>query len=83
MDALDIIACSSSSSASRARGLLQNLQLGSTIAGLKFTQRVLVVLENLCKTVQSPLATMTGMLQSVALVKEDIMRSRSDIEASF
>ena len=66
--------------ATKANGLLKRFQDASTLLGLQMTMQVLPLLESLNKSLQSTSMTVSGMIDAVECVKDELKRRRSEEE---
>lgn len=66
--------------ATKASGLLKRFQDASTLLGLQMAMQVLPLLESLNKSLQSTSMTVSGMMDAVECVKDELKRRRSDGE---
>jgi hypothetical protein len=64
----------------KANNLLDRFQKGSTVLGLIIAKNIFQQLESLNSVVQAEMQTISGMLQAVSIVQEELRKLRSEDE---
>ena len=86
LDQYDAVLCSleemsktaSGETATKASGLLDRFSTGKTILGMKIAVKVFGPLEELNRALQTSSYTVSGMLQTVDVIKSQLLAQRTD-----